>query len=69
MFESAYNLIFKRFIYVYDAGFLGLFYAFKAMIAICISGLLCYLLLGTPVMIWAVMMAMYVFFSQWIHKQ
>ncbi len=62
MFESAYNLIFKRFIYVYDAGFLGLFYAFKAMIAICISGLLCYLLLGTPVMIWAVMMAMYVFF-------
>ena len=35
MFASAYNLIFKHFIYVYDAGFFGLFYAFKAMMAIC----------------------------------
>lgn len=62
MFASAYNLIFKHFIYVYDAGFFGLFYAFKAMIAICISGGLCFIIFGTPVMIWAVMMAMYVFF-------
>lgn len=62
MFESFYNIVFRRFIYVYDAGFLGLFYAFKAMIAICISGLLCYILLGAPVVIWSVMMAMYVFF-------
>ncbi|RDU60172.1 FUSC family protein [Helicobacter marmotae] len=57
-----YNLIFRRFIYVYDAGFFGLFYALKAMIAICISGVLCYILLGTSVLIWSVMMSMYIFF-------
>ena len=62
LFSSLHNLIFKRFIYVYDAGFFGLIYAIKAMIAICISGTICYTLLGGQVLIWSVMMGMYVFF-------
>ncbi|WP_304366371.1 FUSC family protein [uncultured Helicobacter sp.] len=62
MLAAFYKLIFRRFIYVYDAGFFSLFYALKAMIAICISGGFCYILLGSDVLIWAVMMAMYVFF-------
>lgn len=62
MFSSIYHLVFRRFIYVYDAGFFGLFYTLKAMIAISISASLCYTLLGPAVLIWAVMMAMYVFF-------
>ncbi|MCX2717850.1 FUSC family protein [Helicobacter sp. MIT 21-1697] len=62
LLSSLHNLVFKRFIYVYDAGFFGLIYAIKAMIALCISGAICYALLGAEVLIWSVMMAMYVFF-------
>lgn len=61
-FHSFYELVFKRFIYLYDAGFFGFFYALKAMIAISISGTFCYLLFDTSVLIWSVMVAIYVFF-------
>lgn len=60
--SSLHRLVFKKFIYLYDAGFFGLFYALKAMIALLISGAISYALFGTSVLIWAVMMAMYVFF-------
>nr|QGT50030.1 hypothetical protein Helico4rc_1500 [uncultured Helicobacter sp.] len=56
------NFLLKRFFYVYDPGFFSLIYACKAMIAVCISGGLSYFLLGSPVVIWSVMMAMYIFF-------
>lgn len=62
MLKTLHNLIFRRFIYVYDAGYFGLIYSIKAMIALSISGAICYVLLGADVLIWAVMMAMYVFF-------
>ena len=60
--SSLHRLVFKKFIYLYDAGFFGLFYALKAMIALLISGAVSYALFGASVLIWAVMMAMYVFF-------
>ncbi len=62
MLKALHNLIFRRFIYVYDAGYFGLIYSIKAMIALSISGAICYFLLGADVLIWSVMMAMYVFF-------
>ena len=62
MLKALHNLIFRRFIYVYDAGYFGLIYSIKAMIALSISGVICYVSLGADVLIWAVMMAMYVFF-------
>lgn len=62
MLKALHNLIFRRFIYVYDAGYFGLVYSIKAMIALSISGAICYFLLGADVLIWSVMMAMYVFF-------
>lgn len=62
MLKALHNLIFRRFIYVYDAGYFGLIYSIKAMIALSISGAICYFLLGADVLIWAVMMAIYVFF-------
>ena len=62
MLKALHNLIFRRFIYVYDAGYFGLIYSIKAMIALSISGAICYVSLGADVLIWAVMMAMYVFF-------
>lgn len=62
MLKTLHNLIFRRFIYVYDAGYFGLIYSIKAMIALSISGAICYVSLGADVLIWAVMMAMYVFF-------
>lgn len=60
--SKLHHYIFKRFIYVYDAGFFGLVYSIKAMIAVCISAAICFSLLGPNVLIWSVLMAIHVFF-------
>ncbi len=61
MLKSFYNIYIKKYMQIYDPGYLSFMYALKAMVAISISIIVHYFIFGPQVLVWATMTPIQVF--------